>query len=189
MVAILEIHQHKTLQFYEGQSCDYIVYTFVYIVWDQFKYKCSSFWGKLLLNNNFLLWLMCYNLCRSTNHLGFPIQAKMNMYTGPSNLYWRTIGLNDLYKYLTNQLLSASFSFFFVLCTLCCQLLWIVHFWLPLRYIFSNVYSLQSTANNYSCPVCSCSERIFIHFPIALMAVTCLNKWLIWCHGFLLNTK
>ena len=26
------------------------------------------------------------------------------------------------------------FSFFFVLYTLCCQFLWIVHFWLPLRY-------------------------------------------------------
>jgi hypothetical protein len=26
------------------------------------------------------------------------------------------------------------FCFFFVLCTLCCQFLWIVHFWLPLRY-------------------------------------------------------
>ena len=24
--------------------------------------------------------------------------------------------------------------FFFVLCTLCCQFLWIFHFWLPLRY-------------------------------------------------------
>ena len=24
--------------------------------------------------------------------------------------------------------------FFFVLCTLCCQFLWIVHLWLPLRY-------------------------------------------------------
>ena len=24
--------------------------------------------------------------------------------------------------------------FFFVLCTLCCQFLWIVHFWLPLQY-------------------------------------------------------
>jgi len=24
--------------------------------------------------------------------------------------------------------------FFFVLCTLCCQFLWIVYFWLPLRY-------------------------------------------------------
>ena len=88
------------------------LYIHVYIVWNQFKYKCSSFWGKLLLNNDFLLWLMCYNLCRSTNHLGFPIQAKINMYTGPSNLYWRTIGLNDLYKYLTNQLLSASFFVF-----------------------------------------------------------------------------
>ena len=32
------------------------------------------------------------------------------------------------------------FSFvFFVLCTVCCQFLWIVHFWLPLQY-FSNVY-------------------------------------------------
>ena len=25
-------------------------------------------------------------------------------------------------------------SFFFILCTLCCQILWIVLFWLPLRY-------------------------------------------------------
>jgi hypothetical protein len=29
---------------------------------------------------------------------------------------------------------------FFVLCTLCCQFLWIVHFWLPLS-MFSNIYS------------------------------------------------
>ena len=32
---------------------------------------------------------------------------------------------------------SVVFLFFFVLCTLCCQFLWIVHFWLPLRYFLT----------------------------------------------------
>jgi hypothetical protein len=30
--------------------------------------------------------------------------------------------------------------FFFVLCTLCCQFLWIVHFWLPLRFSLTFIY-------------------------------------------------
>jgi hypothetical protein len=34
--------------------------------------------------------------------------------------------------------------FFFVLCTLCCQFLWIVHFWLPLRYSLTFIYLLKT---------------------------------------------
>jgi len=30
--------------------------------------------------------------------------------------------------------------FFFVVCTLCCQFLWIVHFWLPIRYSLTFTY-------------------------------------------------
>ena len=34
--------------------------------------------------------------------------------------------------------------FFFVLCTLCCQFLWIVHFWLPLRYSLTFIFTYCS---------------------------------------------
>ena len=30
-----------------------------------------------------------------------------------------------------------------VMCTLCCQFLWIVHFWLPLRYSLTFIYSIN----------------------------------------------
>ena len=33
--------------------------------------------------------------------------------------------------------------FFFVLCTLCCQILWIVLFWLPLRYSLTFIYDVE----------------------------------------------
>ena len=33
--------------------------------------------------------------------------------------------------------------FFIVLCTLCCQCLWIVHLWLPFRYSLTFMYYLQ----------------------------------------------
>ena len=52
--------------------------------------------------------------------------------------------------------------FFVVLCTLCCQFLWIVHFWLPLRYsldcpffiapsVFFNVYLYYNRTNRTTC--------------------------------------
>ena len=39
-----------------------------------------------------------------------------------------------LFSYSGVQHKLCSVFVFFVLCTLCCQFLWIVHFWLPLRY-------------------------------------------------------
>jgi hypothetical protein len=43
----------------------------------------------------------------------------------------------------------ASFSvFFFVLYTLCCQFLWIVHFWLHLRYSLMFIYKCSRKATN-----------------------------------------
>ena len=39
--------------------------------------------------------------------------------------------------------------FFFVLCTICCQFLWIVHFWLPFRY--SHLKRLFTTLNVQQC--------------------------------------
>jgi hypothetical protein len=47
--------------------------------------------------------------------------------------------------HITDQLpllwcLTHFFVFVFVLCTLCCQFLWIIHFWLPLRYSLTSIY-------------------------------------------------
>ena len=36
--------------------------------------------------------------------------------------------------------------FFFVLCILCCQFLWMIHFWLPLRYSLTFIYLPVSLA-------------------------------------------
>ena len=36
--------------------------------------------------------------------------------------------------------------FFFILCTLCCQFLWIVHFWLPLRYSLTCIHNILAVA-------------------------------------------
>ena len=36
--------------------------------------------------------------------------------------------------------------FFFVLCILCCQFLWMIHFWLPLRYSLTFIYLTVSLA-------------------------------------------
>jgi len=37
--------------------------------------------------------------------------------------------------------------FFVVLCTLCCQLLWIIHFWLSLRYSLTFIWPLPNNCN------------------------------------------
>ena len=37
--------------------------------------------------------------------------------------------------------------FVFILCTLCCQFPWIVHFWFPLRYSLTLLYWYYSTGN------------------------------------------
>ena len=47
-----------------------------------------------------------------------------------------------LFAYSSVQhILCCVFALFFVvLCTLCCQFLWIVHFWLPFRYFLTFIY-------------------------------------------------
>ena len=37
---------------------------------------------------------------------------------------------------------------FFILCTLCCRFLWIVRFWLPLRYSLMFIYTLGEILSN-----------------------------------------
>ena len=50
------------------------------------------------------------------------------------------------YSGVKHILWCAFVLFFFVLCTSCCQFLWIVHFWLPIRYsltfICKNIFSI-----------------------------------------------
>jgi hypothetical protein len=40
--------------------------------------------------------------------------------------------------------------FFFVLCALCCQFLWIVNIWLPLRYSLTFIYYTTCISNGFS---------------------------------------
>ena len=52
------------------------------------------------------------------------------------------------YSGVQHTLCCALFSF--VLCTQCCQFLWIVHFWLPFWYSLAFIYILVCTRNNHS---------------------------------------
>jgi hypothetical protein len=47
----------------------------------------------------------------------------------------------DCFAYSRVQLICGVFVLFvFVLCTLCCQFLWTVHCWMPLRYSLTFIY-------------------------------------------------
>ena len=48
--------------------------------------------------------------------------------------------LRYLFVLVCRYILCCVFDlFFFVLCTLCCQFLWIIHFWMPLRHSISSI--------------------------------------------------
>ena len=59
--------------------------------------------------------------------------------------------------------------FFFVLCTLCCQCLWIVHFWLPLQYSLTFIVFVL-------CTLC-CQSLWIVHFwlPLRVASVSGLS--------------
>ena len=70
-------------------------------------------------------------------------------------IYWcskrlvNTIHCDNVKNYCHISIVSNTycvvFLFFFVLCTLCCQFLWVVHFWLPLRYYLMFICSWRTT--------------------------------------------
>ena len=76
--------------------------------------------------------------------------------------------------------------FVFVLCTLCCQFLWIVLFWLPLRYslmfilnnatIFIFNYCFKDEEQYYSCILCC----VFVLFFFVLYVASFSGLFLFW---------
>ena len=63
------------------------------------------------------------------------------------------VGLMSYYRYLclfahsaVKHILCCVFAlFFFFLCNICCQFLWIFHFWLPLRYSITFILYTQDS--------------------------------------------
>ena len=74
------------------------------------------------------------------------------------------------------------FLLFFVLCTLCYQFLWIVHFWFPLRYSLTFIYKNRSKLFH-------CLSRVWQKHMIWFHQMNCYRNgflvwnWLIICHG------
>ena len=68
---------------------------------------------------------------------------------------------------------------FFVLCTLCCQFLWIVHFWLPLRYSLAFIYTFDFTGLLWWIPIIyivsdlqsGCSFHINVIMSLSMFAL------------------
>ena len=85
-------------------------------------------------------------------------------------------GLMSCFRYLClftysgvqHILCSVFVLFVVVLCTLCCQFLWIVHCWLPIRYSLTFIVSLPVSLD---CPLLiahSVFSNIFVSLPVSL---------------------
>ena len=64
------------------------------------------------------------------------------------------------YAYCVVFLLCLSLSC--VLCTLFFQFLWIVHYWLPIRFSLTLIYKLTRVNTEMCCPKCKCGCQYFI---------------------------
>ena len=74
----------------------------------------------------FTFWIPCCNV-----RLDFCIKAMFDSSLLPA------VCRRAYIRYMCLRIVvSNTFCFVFVLCTLCCRFLWIVHFWLPLRFIY-----------------------------------------------------
>ena len=72
----------------------------------------------------------------------------------------------------------------FVLCTLCCQFLWIVRFWLPLRLVYPMLpvsLDCQFLITPSSCGpyVASFSRLSVLHYPFVLCTLFCQFLWIV----------
>ena len=73
------------------------------------------------------------------SYLGCSVRLYLQLFVGGLMSYLRY--LLFVYSGVQHILVCVIVLFFFVLCTLYCQFLWIVHFWLPLRYSLTFIYS------------------------------------------------
>jgi len=81
-----------------------------------------------------------------------------------------------LFTYSVAQhILSCVFALFvFVLCTLCCQFLWTIHFWLPLRYSLTFICILLNDG------ICGIISQQITYSIIFQFYNNCFYDWLIW---------
>jgi len=143
--------------FWNNKSIMYIAYANVKVIWtdtDEYWYLNWYWINRLfggvsiahLLNICLCCPVMCFNVLSSVLWcpLWFP---NINYVRFLLNLQLVVGGLMSYLRYLwlpvnsgVQCMLCCVFAlFFFVLCTLCCQLFWIIHFWLPLRYFLLSI--------------------------------------------------
>ena len=90
----------------------------------------------------FMLWVSCvdvrYNFCIKTM-FGSYFRIYLQLLVGGFMSYLRYLCLFP-YSDVQHILCCVFVLSFFVLCTMWCQFLWIVNFWLPLRYYLTFIY-------------------------------------------------
>jgi len=89
------------------------------------------------------LWTSCNNTTKNNLHYDFRIKCSVRLYlqlfVGEHMSYWAYLCL-FAYSGVQHILCWVFVCFVFVLCTLCCQFLWIVHFGLPHWYSITFIY-------------------------------------------------
>ena len=119
------------LSFLLTEICMKTNYYFYYLRRNLFSFLCCP--------------IMCIYVLSSTlwfPHILCSVPLYLQMFIG---------GLISYLRYLclfvhsgVKHILCCVFDFPFVLCTLCYQFLWIVHFWFPLRYSLTFIYKNRS---------------------------------------------
>ena len=104
-----------------------ITLTFLIIIYNEWR-------GKI----NTVLWQMFANIWIKKAIKRYSVPLCLQLFVGGIMSYLRYLSLL-VYSCVQHILCCALVLFFFLLCTLCCQFLWIVLFWLPLS-VFSTVY-------------------------------------------------
>ena len=81
-----------------------------------------------------LAWICCRFL--GISEFSILEAVTINNFTNINNMLGSMVCQN-IYIYISACVFVL---FLFILCTLCCQFLWIVHFWFPLRYSLTFIY-------------------------------------------------
>jgi hypothetical protein len=114
--------------------------------WDHSRFWWGPCWSTVVLLCVFTFWVSCCDV-----RLIFPHGSDVR-FVFASSCLWGARVLFTLFVCMwwcptcddVQHILCCIFDlFFFVLCTLCCQFLWIVHLWLPLRYSLTFIVNID----------------------------------------------
>ena len=125
-----------------------IYYMFFCVAWKSLRKTVRT--KELIVNhiNGITLWRCTVRLC-------------FQLFVGGLMSWLRLLALSDV-----QQILCCIFVlFFYVLCTIWCQFLWFVHFWLPLRYSLKFICLLFNARYNL------CDEVYHFFY---------INRWFLW---------